>query len=181
MLSSPPLVIDTGIVSRYGFTNRFDILEQLFGGDIIIPNDVLTECWQVPKMQTPLDVALKAGWLNQFTIDFVNHVEIISTFGALTRQFGPGESAVLSIAKVNGYSVGCDDMRAAARFCKRNSIPLLGSIGVLYQAFDKGIITHSEADLIHNDMINLSKYRSPISSFQQAIDWFKDRQGRELF
>jgi len=181
MSNLPPLVIDTGIVSRYSFSRRFDILEQLYGSNIIIPGDVLTECWQITKMRDSLQTALSSGWLEQFTIDFVDHAEIASTFGKLTKKFGPGESAVLSIARVNGCTVGCDDMRAARKFCEKYDIELKGSIGILHEAYNKNIITHSDADIILNDMINLSNYKSPISDFQEAINWFKNGQGKQLF
>ena len=181
MSHKPPLVIDTGIVSRYSFSNRFDILEQLYGNNIIIPTDVLKECWKITKMKNALHTALNSGWLEQFTIDIVDDADIVSTFGKLTKRFGPGESAVLSIAKVKGYTVGFDDMRAARKFCQRYNVELKGSIGILYEAYDKAIISESEAEDILNDMIKLSSYQSPTSKFQEAINWFENGHGKQLF
>ncbi|KSU89800.1 MULTISPECIES: hypothetical protein [Priestia] len=181
MLTQPPLVIDTGIVSRYGFTGRFDILEALYTDKIIIPSDVVTECVKVSKMQTPLTQALSSGWLKQFSINYVDHTEIFTTFASLTKQFGPGESAVMAIAKINGYTVGCDDMAAARKFCERNQIPLMGSLGILYDAVNNQILSAADADLVLNDMVSKSSYRSPVKNFSEVVGWFKNKKGKKLY
>ncbi|GAB1798615.1 hypothetical protein [Priestia megaterium] len=184
MLTSPSLVIDTGVVSRYGFSGRFDILESLFANKVIVPADVITECVKPRNsttMQNCLTDAFDKGWLEQFNINYIDHPEIFGEFATLSKRFGSGESAVLSIAKVQGYSVGSDDLRASARYCSRNGLQLMGSLGILYHAFDKNLIDEAEGNSILQDMITLSRYNPPVSAFSDVVGWFREGKGLQLF
>lgn len=181
MLKKPPLVSDTGIISRYGLINRFDILQELYSGNIILPTEVIVECIRVPMLQSCIQDALTYKWIEEFKINYVDHPNIMLDYAKLSKKFGPGESAVMAIAKNKGWTVGSDDMRATAKYCSKNSIPLLGSLGILYDAYDKELVNEKEGQAILNDMISLTRYKSPVSDFQRVIDWFKEGKGRELF
>lgn len=181
MLKKPPLVSDTGIISRYGLINRFDILQQLYSGNIILPTEVIAECIRIPMLESCIQDALTYKWIEEFKINYVDHPNIMLDYAILSKRFGPGESAVMAIAKNKGWTVGSDDMRATVKYCSNNSIPLLGSLGVLYDAYDKGLVNDIEGQAILTDMINLTNYKSPVSDFQKVIDWFKEGKGRILY
>lgn len=181
MIKNPPLVLDTGIISRYGFTKRFDILKSLYGGHIIVPTEVIMECTRIPQLETEVKTALEDRWLRERTITYNENPAIVKEFGSLRRKYDPGESAVLAIAKHENLTVGSDDMRATKRFCQTNNLQLIGSLGVLFDAHLNQLINSTEANTLLNEMIIKSHYRCPVTQFIDVYNWFKYGIGRELF
>lgn len=181
MLKSPPLVADSGIIIRFGLTNQINILRDLYSGNIILPTDVITELITNHNLDSIIRNELKQGWIEEFHINYIDHPQICYTYANLKRKFGSGESAVMAIAKENSWTVGSDDMRATKKFCKRYSIPLMGSLGILYDAFKQSIIDANQGQLILSDMINITNYKCPVSNFSDVINWFEYKKGPELF
>lgn len=85
----------------------------------------------------------------------------------------------MAIAQKKECTVGSDDLKAAVKYCSQNSIPLMGTYGVMYDAYNKEIITETEGTLIISDMATRSKL--PITDFQRVVDWFENRKGLRLF
>lgn len=181
MLKSPPLVADSGIIIRYGLTNKIDILKSLYSGNIIVPTEVITELITNHNLDAVIKSALTQGWIEEYQINYVDHPQICYTFADLKKRYGTGESAVMAIAKENSWTVGSDDMKAARKYCEKNSIPLMGSLGILFDAYDQKIIDENEGQAILTDMINITYYKSPVSNFSDVINWFKHKEGRVLF
>lgn len=180
MLTNPPLVIDTGVISRYSKIGRFDVLQTLYSNKILMPTEVIMECIREEAMETCVKKALDDKWIVEGKIDSSDY-KLLRNYSQLRMRFDPGESSVLAIAQHNNWSVGSDDMRASARFCRRNGLQLIGSLGILYDAFDKSVINQQEADKILSDMIIKSQYDCPVSRFSDVYSWFKFRRGRQLF
>ncbi|WEZ69913.1 hypothetical protein [Bacillus altitudinis] len=181
MLKLPPLVCDTGIIIRFGRTEQIEILKKLYSGNIILPTEVINECIIGEKLHENVRDALQEKWMEEFSINFVDYPNICLEYAKLNRQFGAGESAVMAIAKEKGWTVGSDDLRATKKFCTRNKIPLMGSLGILFDAYDKDFITASEGQQILNDMISITGYKSPVNQFSDIENWFGKGQGKQLF
>lgn len=181
MLKLPPLVCDTGIIIRFGKTNQLRILESLYSGNIILPTEVINECIVSGKLHKDVKDAIEKKWIEEFSINFEKHPQICLTYAHLNKKFGSGESAIMAIAKEKGWTVGSDDLRATRKFCTNNNIPLMGSLGILFDAYDKEIIDASEAQQILDDMISITQYASPVKHFSDVINWFENGQGRQLY
>lgn len=181
MIEESPLVIDSGIISRYGLIHRFDILEKLFCDELIIPTEVLKETIIVPPLKQSINKAIRDGWVKEFTITLSEHPKIFEEYIQLEKRFDPGESACMAIALHHGCTVASDDMRATVKFCKKHNIPLIGSLGILYKAFHNKIVDKDEAQLLLDDMIKKSNYKSPVITFQEVINWFRKREGRQIY
>ncbi|MED3441938.1 hypothetical protein [Bacillus subtilis] len=181
MLKVPPLVCDTGIILRFGITNQLRILESLYSGNIILPTEVINEFITIGKLNHDLTDAIQKKWIEEFKINFVDHPNICLTFAKLNKRFGAGESAVMAIAKDKGWTVGSDDLKATKKYCSTNKIPLMGTLGILYDAYDKEIINASEGQQILNDMLSKTRYICPVKLFSNVIDWFEKGQGRRLY
>ncbi|MBV2197718.1 hypothetical protein QNN00_22720 [Bacillus velezensis] len=57
----------------------------------------------------------------------------------------------------------------------------MGTLGILYDAYDKEIINASEGQQILNDMLSKTKYICPVKLFSDVIAWFEKGQGRRLY
>ena len=87
----------------------------------------------------------------------------------------------MAIAKTWGCTVGSDDLRAVRKYCEENNIELIGCLGILYDAYESDIIKKIDGDKILVDMINKTKYKCPVTTFQEIIDYFKKGIGRKLY
>ncbi|WP_411954221.1 hypothetical protein ACKXGF_13540 [Alkalibacillus sp. S2W] len=181
MANDPWYVMDTGIISRFALSDQFDILRQLYGPQIFTPTDVIAEVTPVIKMKQQVDQALKDGWMHELTISYREHNAIFHEFIRLRKRFGVGESATLATAR-HMHCVACsDDMRAAVKYCNKHHIPLKGSLGILYDAYLRGLFDKNKGQTILETMIHRSNYKSPVSDFQTIIDAFEGRSDWQLF
>ncbi|GIO33276.1 DNA-binding protein [Paenibacillus albilobatus] len=180
MLKNPPLVVDNTVISVYGKSNQFTLLESLYAGNIIIPTEVITEAIVIPSLEAQIKRALGNGWLQEHRINYVDHPNQLKNFARLRKRFGDGESAVMAIAKDQNCTVGSDDLRATHKYCRTNSIPMLGSLGILYDSYDRDHIDEQEGQAILTDMLSKG-YRCPVKKFNEILEWFQNGKGRELF
>lgn len=180
-IKTPPMIIDNTVISRFGFTDRFDILEKLYASKIVIPTNVIIESIVTSPLEKCVQAALKNKWMEEYTLEYKNSVEEIKEYTKLRKKFGDGECAVMAIAKTWNCTVASDDLRATRKFCKEHNIDQIGCLGILYDTFDSGIITLEEGDALLNDMIVKSHYTCPVNHFDNIIQWFKNGIGRELF
>lgn len=179
-IKNPPIIIDNTAISNFGLINKFDILEKLYPKNIIIPTNVIAESIVMSSLESCVQAALKAGWMEEYTLDYKGRNELME-YAQLRRQFGDGESAVMAIAKTWRCAVASDDMRATRKFCLKHEIEQIGSLGILFDAYDSKIVNVTEANKVLTDMINIVKYKCPIENFNNVIDWFKNGIGKELF
>lgn len=180
-IKNPPMIIDNTVVGRYGLTGRFDILEKLYGKNIVIPTQIIVEAAGVQVLLESVQAGLKSGWLEEYTLDFTKGKNELLEYAKIRKRFHYGECAVLAIAKTWNCTVASDDMTATRNYCKKNNIDQIGSLGILYDAFETELLNEADADKLLKDMIDLSEYRCPVHKFAEVIDWFKHGIGRELF
>ncbi len=59
----------------------------------------------------------------------------------------------MAYVKFNGGTVSSNNMRDVLDYCIRNSLPLIGTSGIIYDAINKGILTLPEANTIWANML----------------------------
>ena len=90
-----------------------------------------------------------------------------SIFRELIGHLGKGEASCIAAAKIRSLIVVTDD-RAARNACVRKNIPLTGTIGILKAAVVDGQVTLSQANEIHQKMVDNGFY-SPIKNLADII------------
>jgi predicted nucleic acid-binding protein len=181
MLTKPPLVLDNTLITRFGICKRFDILESLYSGNIIVPTEVIAEAFRTPSLEKSLKRALTTGWIEEHKITYHDYPKQVEIFARLTKRYGPGESAVMAIAQDLGCTVGSDDLSATVAYCKKEQIPLLGTYGVLYDAYKQQKINDREGTSLLQEMVHRFNQKLPVTSFKKVIEWFEHKKGLELF
>ena len=76
-----------------------------------------------------------------------------------------GEAASLAIAIHRGYRFLTDD-RAARRYAAWAGVPVTGTLGVLMQLVDQGMLTLDDANDLLQGMISRAGYRSPVTDLR---------------
>lgn len=176
-----PLIVDSTVIFNFVIINKFFVLEKLYGKQMIIPTDVKLETSTSPVVGPLIANKIKEGTFEEYTIDYECSTREINDYIYLKKRFGNGESACLAISKNWRCTIATDDMTAAKKYCKRNNISLIGTLGILYQAYIKCIIDKIEGQAILDDMINIRQYKSPTNDFDDVITWFEKHEGNELF
>lgn len=176
-----PLIMDSTILFNFIIIGKFEILESLYKNQMLIPVDVKIEVSTDRVVGPLLQEKINKGICEEYAIDYQCKPVEIKEYINLRKKFGHGESACLAIAKTWKVTIATDDMKAAKKYCEKNNISLIGTLGILYQAYDKNIITAEEGQAILSDMINIRAYKSPVSDFNSVIEWFEQNKGRKLF
>lgn len=176
-----PLIIDNTVISNFGLINRFDILSSLHSNEVIIPTNVIIESIVIPSLEKHVQAALSNGWMQEYTLEYTSERNELKEYANLKKRFDDGESAAMAIAKTWGCTLASDDMKAVRKYCVSNKIELLGSLGILFDAYSEKLINAQDGQQLLSDMINMSRYKCPVSQFKEVIDWFEKGIGRELF
>lgn len=176
-----PLVLDSTVLLNFIKINKIDILVKLYGGSMVIPQQVKLEVIIDSNVGPVIENLIKDKIIEEYIIDYKSTGREIKDYCYLSKRFGQGESACIAIAKNWKGTVVSDDMTATCCYCTRNRISLKGSLGIIYEAYEKKIISLEEGQAILDDMISISKYKSPVNKFDDIINWFEKKIGRELF
>jgi predicted nucleic acid-binding protein len=154
------LIADTTVISNYALAERLDLLLEM--KDISTTEEVIEE--------------LKVGIRRSVLV--VNFSELdmeilrmqrdeMNTFLRLTNRFGRGEASCIAIALHRKAAVLTDDFDAR-RFAQRGGISVSGSIGVLVNSIDEGIISKEQGNVVLHRMI-LKGFYSPVETLDQLI------------
>lgn len=180
-MNNSPAVIDTNVFSNFALTGNIQIIKTLYAHRLYIPTTVIAECVSKSMLYFHINQALQEGWIEEYSLSLAQTPQEFLEYAKLRKSCHEGESAVLAIAKIRGFTVISDDMKAVRKFCQENNLKLRGTLGILFEAYKHQLINQSEGDKILNDMILKNNYISPVRSMQEVIDWFEYGKGRELF
>lgn len=176
-----PIVIDSTVIFNFGVIGQFELLEKLYKNQLVIPTDVKVEV-VIDRIAGPIvEEKIKNQIIREYLIKYDCENEEIKDYIRLRRKFGLGESACLAIAKNSSCTVATDDMRVARKYCEDNNISLIGTLGILYKAYENGLISADDGQAILSDMINIRKYKSPTASFSDVIAWFEEGRGKKIY
>jgi len=114
--------------------NQLDLLSKIFD-DIIVPSAVYNEVVVNGKG--------KAGYNNLSTIDWFNVVEVENTGlkQSIMIELDEGEAEVITIAKEKSDLLVCIDEFAGRRYAKLHDLEVIGTLGILLIAKQKGYVS----------------------------------------
>jgi hypothetical protein len=175
MLTNPPLLLDTDLVSAFAWVKRMDILESLYSGNMKIPQEVLTELARVPHLKAAVDSRT------------ANHIEVISLnpigqdgleFAKLysTGKYGLGESAVMAYVRYNGGTVSSNNIKDVLEYCRDNSLSLLSTRAIIFDAVTSGVITEPEAEGVWAGMIRKGR-KLPCRTVAEVMQFYTSGDG----
>lgn len=101
--------------------------------ELVLPDAVVAEVLAGPESD-PARQALEAGW-------GMRQPEGVIASELLEWGLGPGETAVLALARARGRSTAILDDAAARDCAKAIGVPVLGTLGVVLRAKKRGLIS----------------------------------------
>ena len=124
------VISDTSVVSNLASIDRLDILPRLYG-TVIIPTAVKKEL-QLYDAKT--NAASSTGWLRTESIN------AIDLYDELSARLDSGEAEAIVLAKELGADALLIDERKGRKIAVEQGLPVIGLLGVLIAAKNKGIV-----------------------------------------
>lgn len=134
------VIVNTGPILFLSKIGRLSILEKF--GQIHVPTGVISEIKH--KQDEALAAVVKAtkDWLN------IGAVKDKNLFNVLSKELDEGESEVICLALEQKAKWVVLDDQDARRFAHRYGLKVIGTLGLLAWAKEKGLITSFRAEVL---------------------------------
>ena len=168
MLTEPPLILDTDLLSSYAWVKRLDILERLYSGQMIILDEVMEELYRVSHLAASVQSCISNGSIRTLSLNAASPEALDLAIYSETGIYGRGESACMAYLNHNPGTMGSNNLADIKRFCLDNDKQLVTTGDTLYQALNSKLITLDEGNRIWSQMLD-KKRKLPTSSFSEFI------------
>lgn len=155
-----PIFFDTDCISAFLWVDEQSLLEKIYPGRIVIPQEVYDELDKpnIQHLKARVDKLISAGSAKIMSMD------ITSTEFALYRQLttrsnkyekiiGSGEAASISLVKEYNGILGSNNLRDILFYVEKFSLRHITTGDILIEALDLNLITEKQGNLIWADML----------------------------
>lgn len=168
------LFFDTDCLSAFLWINDTNILEELYGGNIVFPDPVYMELSnpRVPHLKRRADLLINKN------VAEIRNIEIGTEEYSLYRDLlngdqnhkaiGRGEAAGIALAKVYNGILASNNYRDIAEYVNKFNLRHVDTGMILQEALEKEIITEDEGNTIWQKMLNRNR-KLPASSFSEYL------------
>ena len=172
MLTEPPLVLDTDLLSDFAWVNRLDILEKLYAKKMIVLDEVMNELNRVEHLAKKVQHCITNGSIKLIQI-LASDPEAVE-LGRLLEdgRLGRGEAACMAYLRYNLGTLASKNLSDIQKLCSDKNIDLVTTPDVIYEAHQKKFISLDEANNIWAAMIQKQR-KLPTASFSDFISTLK--------
>ena len=170
MLTDPPLVLDTDLVSSFAWIDRMDILEKLFSKQMIILDEVLTELQRVGHLYAEVKNCINNGSIGSVSM-LADSPAALELGGILsTGRYGSGEAACMASLKFNSGTMGSNNLSDVKTFCEHNGKDLITTAMIIHYAVETDVIKETEAETIWDSMLK-KRRKLPADSYSAYVEF----------
>lgn len=175
-----PIAFDNDCLASFLWVKKPDLLVRLFGGKILVPDQVWNELshlngtsyrWVFQLLKHQID----SGNYHLFQIPAIGQIaaEYFSLIkGARGKALGSGEAAVLAYVRFSGGTVASNNLRDVLDYCNRYGLELISTDDILCIAVTKGILVEGECENLWQEM--KARHRKlPPYNFAEALRRFR--------
>ena len=152
------VLLDATILTNFAQVGLSVVLKELWGDQVCTTAEVLSEYEAGTKT-----AGLPPSSWKELSVLVLTPDEL-GLASNLFSRLGLGERTCLAVAIRRGALLATDD-KPARRAAKRNSIPVIGTLGILRRCVERGLFPQSEAQMFLEDMI-AAGYYSPTRSLK---------------
>lgn len=113
-------------------------------------------------LETQIHPFREDGWLYLVTVEGREELELLQ---GMPTKLHRGEAMSRAIAKCRGWRFLTDD-RAARGKADEIGVPKAGTLAVLTEAIDRGLVTLEQGNLLLREMI-AHNYQSPVTDLRE--------------
>ena len=161
------VIADTTPIITLMKLQRLDLLEKLFD-TVLVPNAVYEELVSNSNYLTEAKMVVECPFLKRLEISDRQSIKILREVVGLDA----GESEAIALAEEKHADLLIIDERKGRRVAKQMKLKIIGTIGILLQAFDCKILSQEEI-LSCSERLRDSSIRISDSLFELILDHVK--------
>ena len=168
------LFFDTDCLSAFLWINDTNILHELYGGKIVLPEPVYLELSNpsIPHIKQRADIMISNKDVSVKTID--TGTEEYKLYTELVRakkgqkSIGRGEAGGIALAKTYNGILASNNYADVAPYIEKYNLKHIDTGQILLEALDKGLITEADGNNIWKKML-ARKRKLPAQSFSEYL------------
>ena len=154
------LYFDTDCLSAFLWVNAGYILESLYSGKIIVPQQVYTELSfpGIPHLKTRIDALIDKG--HAVTPPILTDTHEFALYSKLTNSpdeghsiIGKGEAAAIALASTSNGTVASNNLRDVALYVSELGLRHITTGDILIKALESSLITEDDGNTIWSAML----------------------------
>ena len=168
------IFFDTDCICAFLWVNEESLLEKIYAGKIIIPKEVYDEIDRptIPHLKSRIDKLIAKGSAVIMCMDITSkeyelYSELINYNSY--KLIGKGEAAAISLAKEYDGILGSNNLSDIEYYINKYSLKHVTTGKILFEAFNKGLITEEEGNIIWTNMLN-KKRKLGANSFTEFME-----------
>lgn len=168
------LFFDTDCLSAFLRINNTNILHELYGGRIVLPEPVYLELSNpsIPHIKQRADIMISSKDISVKTID--TDTEEYKLYAELIhgkkgqKSIGHGEASGIALAKTYNGILASNNYKDIAIYIEKYNLKHTDTGQILMEALKRGLITESEGNNIWNKML-AKKRMLPGNTFSEYL------------
>lgn len=168
------LFFDTDCLSSFLWINDTNILHELYGGKMVLPEPVYQELSvpNIPQLKQRADMMISSNDVSVKTID--TGTEEYKLYTELVRgekgkkAIGRGEAGGIALAKTYNGILASNNYKDIALYIEKYNLRHIDTGQILVEALEKGLITEEDGNNIWAKML-ARKRKLPASSFSEYL------------
>lgn len=168
------LFFDTDCISAFLWINNTNILHELYGGRIVLPEPVYSELTHpsIPhiKQRTENIIKNNDAIVEEIAVDtkeYKLYKELIYPKKGI-KAIGRGEASAIALAKTYDGVLASNNYKDISQYIEKFNIKHIDTGQILVEALNKKIITEDEGNIIWNKMLSKNR-KLPASSFSEYL------------
>ncbi len=154
------IFFDTDCISSFLWTDQEVLLTKLYGGRIILPEEVFRELSNpsIPHIRRKVidlvsarSACIKEILVNTEEFDIYHDLAISSE--TVKKRIGKGEAAAIALAKVYDGTLASNNMKDIGNLVSRYGLRHITTGSILSEALDKGLIDEQTGNQIWASML----------------------------
>lgn len=133
------VIADTTPIITLIKLNRLDLLEKLFGS-VMIPSAVYDELTANPRFAKESEIVRKCNYLKRQIVIDRQSIKFLREIVGLDA----GESEAIALSDEQSADLLVIDERKGRKAAQKLRLKIIGTIGILIQAFDSNLISKTE-------------------------------------
>lgn len=168
------MFFDTDCLSSFLWINNTNLLHELYGGKMVLPEPVYQELSnpRIPQLKGRADalIASKDAFVQQIEVG----TEEYNLYSSLTQEqdgkksIGRGEAAGIALAKTYNGVIASNNYADIAEYIKEYNLKHIDTGQILKEALEKGLITEADGNSIWSQML-AKRRRLPTNTFSEYL------------
>jgi predicted nucleic acid-binding protein len=172
------LFFDTDCLSAFLWINDTNLLEQLYGGKIVIPGPVYQELSNpsIPHIKRRADALLNKDVASVKQIDTDKEeyklYRILVKGNKTDKAIGKGEAAGIALAKTYSGILASNNWKDIALYIDKYDLKHIDTGIILIEGLEKGLITEDQGNTVWEQMLNKNRML-PEKTFSNYLKKYK--------